>query len=61
MAAQVTNVWYNPNAAAFEGRVDIRRGGTTFRYPCMVQGPAGMHRAAVDAQMLDQARRMSDS
>ncbi|SFS21218.1 hypothetical protein [Yoonia litorea] len=61
MKAQIKEVWYNAIAGAFEGRVDIARDAGTFRYPCVVEGPANMPRQMVRRQMVAQARQMSDS
>lgn len=52
---------YNPAAGAFEARVDIQRGGTTFRYPCQVHGPLTMERGQVRHRLAAHAQRMSDS
>ncbi len=61
MATEIKNIWYNPATNAFEGRIDIRRGGRSFRYPCAVEGPMDMSPAEVRARMETQAKRMSDS
>ena len=61
MSVKVKMIWYNPSAAAFEGRVDIRRGNRNFRYPCVVEGPHSMPTKDVRARMAAQAKRMSDS
>ncbi|WP_187432057.1 hypothetical protein ROLI_047640 (plasmid) [Roseobacter fucihabitans] len=61
MATEIKNIWYNPANSAFEGRIDIRRNGKSFRYPCAVQGPMDMSPAEVRARMEVQAKRMSDS
>lgn len=55
------NVYYNQNAGAFEARVDIRRGESTFRYPCQVTGPQTMDIDLVCNQLTQQAINMSDS
>ncbi|WP_342077700.1 orotidine 5'-phosphate decarboxylase [Yoonia sp. SS1-5] len=55
------NVHYNPQAGAFEARVDIDRGQTTFRYPCQVPGPMTMDMDQVCLSLTRQALRMSDT
>jgi len=55
------NVHYNPQASAFEARVDINRGSTTYRYPCHVPGPMTMDMEQVCDQLTQQALRMSDT
>jgi len=55
------NVHYNPQASAFEARVDIRRGQTTFRYPCQVPGPMNMDMEKVCQNLTQQALHMSDT
>lgn len=55
------DVRYNAQDGAFEARVDIRRGGTTFRYPCAVPGPMTMDMAAVRDGLAHAALRMSDT
>jgi len=61
MSVEINNVWYNPANCAFEGRIDIRRGGQAFRYPCVVEGPMNMAPSEVHRRMKAQARRMSDT
>jgi len=55
------NVVYNGETGTFEGRVDIQRGGTTFRYPCQLTAPETMDLDQVCEQLTRQAVRMSDS
>lgn len=55
------NVHYNPQAAAFEARVDINRGNATYRYPCHVTGPMTMDMDQVCLRLTQQALRMSDT
>ncbi len=61
MSVEIKGIWYNPATSAFEGRIDIRRGGTSFRYPCAVEGPMDMSPVEVRQRMTQQARRMSDT
>ncbi|MEY1556355.1 orotidine 5'-phosphate decarboxylase [Yoonia sp. R2331] len=61
MSVQIRNLRYNPAAEAFEGRIDIQRGNTSFRYPCTVEGPVSMSPAEVRQKMKAQARSMSDT
>lgn len=61
MSVEIKDIWYNPANAAFEGRIDIVRGGTAFRYPCAVPGPMTMPRNEVRARMEAQAKSMSDT
>ncbi len=61
MTCDVKGIWYNPAASAFEGRIDIHRGGKSFRYPCTVEGPMDMCPKEIRQQMQSQAQRMSDS
>ena len=61
MSVEINNVWYNPAQSAFEGRIDIRRGGKSFRYPSAVEGPIDMSPAEVLRRMETQAKRMSDT
>lgn len=55
------DIRYNAAAGAFEARVDISRGGRTFRYPCRLSGPLDMPADAVRAGLVRHAQRMSDS
>lgn len=55
------SVRYNPSVGAFEARVDIRRSGQTFRYPCQVAGPMTMDMDTVRSGLARHALRMSDS
>lgn len=55
------NLHYNASAGAFEARVDINRGSTTFRYPCHVTGPMNMDMDQVCTKLTMQALRMSDT
>ena len=61
MNIQIRKIWYNSAESAFEGRVDIRRNGCDFRYPCSVEGPMDMAPDDVMARMRQQAAQMSDS
>jgi len=61
MNINLGDVRYNAQAGAFEARVDIARGGTTFRYPCSVAGPMTMDMDQVRAGLRRNAMRMSDS
>lgn len=55
------DIRYDPRRAAFESRVDIVRGGRTYRYPVRVEGPADLDHGQVRARMIRQALAMSDS
>ena len=54
-------VRYNPQAGAFEARVDIRRGDRTYRYPAQVAAPLDADPHWIDRALTDSAVRMSDS
>ncbi|SMY09027.1 hypothetical protein [Flavimaricola marinus] len=57
----VSKINYNANSGMYEARVDVRRGGTTFRYPCAVPGTLVMDTDRVRSRLMQQAERMSDS
>jgi len=61
MDINLGNVRYNAQAGAFEARVDIVRGNTTYRYPCHIVGPMTMDMREVRAGLRQSALRMSDS
>lgn len=61
MNISLGDVRYNATAGAFEARVDIARGTTTFRYPCSVAGPMTMDMDQVRESLKRRAVRMSDS
>ncbi|SEW19167.1 hypothetical protein SAMN04488515_1508 [Cognatiyoonia koreensis] len=61
MTMSIRSIRYNPSTAAYEGRVDVIRGGQTFRYPCSVPGPLNMPMTDVRKSMQRSAARMSDS
>ena len=61
MSCHISKIWYNAANAAYEGRVDIKRNGRLFRYPCSVEGPMDMAPTAVRAKMIKQAFSMSDT
>lgn len=61
MKVRFKDVHYNARAGAFEARVDIVRGGRTFRYPCSLAGPITMDVGAVRAGLYSRALKMSDS
>lgn len=61
MTIEITKLWYNPSAAAFEGRIDIQRGGKSFRYPCAIEGKMDMDPTEVRSRMMDRAMQMSDT
>lgn len=61
MSVEINSIWYNPASSAFEGRIDVRRGQKSFRYPCAVEGPMDMSHAEVRHRMEQQAKRMSDT
>lgn len=61
MKVRLKDVHYNARDRAFEARVDIKRGNTTYRYPCRVAGPITMDAGAVRAGLFAKALSMSDS
>lgn len=61
MPAVIKDIWYNPANRAFEGRIDITRGGKSFRYPCSIEGPMNMAPSEVCRRMESKARDMSDT
>lgn len=61
MKVRFKDVHYNQRDGAFEARVDIQRGGRTFRYPCRVTGPITMDAARVRAGLYAKALKMSDT
>ena len=52
---------YNATSGMFEARIDVQRGGVTFRYPCAVAGPVTMEPATARSRLMQQARRMSEN
>ncbi|SHI96676.1 orotidine 5'-phosphate decarboxylase [Wenxinia saemankumensis] len=52
---------YNAARQTFEARVDVMRGGRTFRYPCEVAGPLNMDEGIVRNALAAQAQAMSDT
>lgn len=61
MDISLGDVRYNAQTGAFEARVDIARGNSTFRYPCQVAGPVTMDMDQVRAGLRRNALRMSDT
>lgn len=61
MTVEIKNIWYNPSSSAFEGRIDVKRDGKSFRYPCAVEGPLNMSTSEVRQRMTSQALQMSDT
>ncbi|MEO9864617.1 MAG: orotidine 5'-phosphate decarboxylase [Yoonia sp.] len=61
MNISLGDVRYNATAGAFEARVDIARGTSTFRYPCSVAGPVTMDMDQVRDGLKRRAMRMSDT
>lgn len=55
------DVRYNAQTGAFEARVDVERGGKTFRYPCQVPGPIDMDTRWVMAGLTRHALNQSDT
>jgi hypothetical protein len=55
------DVRYNAQTESFEARVDVERGGKTFRYPCHVPGPIDMDTRWVTAALTRHALNQSDS
>jgi hypothetical protein len=60
-AVRIVRVAYDGARGAFAGRVDVARGGVTFRYPCEVTGPADADPAWVSDALAARALAMSDS
>lgn len=61
MNISLGDVRYNATSGAFEARVDVARGTSTFRYPCSVAGPVTMDMDQVRASLKRRAMRMSDT
>lgn len=53
------DVRYNAQTSAFEARVNITAGGTTYGYPCHVAGPLTMDMNTVRARLERHAMRLS--
>ena len=58
---RVIRVSYDALRGAFAGRVDVARGGLTFRYPCEVAAPADADPLWVSGALAARALAMSDS
>jgi hypothetical protein len=52
-------IHYDARRNTFEARVDIRKNGVTYRYPCRVEGPANMENSRVLLGLARHARRQS--
>ena len=52
---------YNAARQTYEARVDVLRGGRTFRYPCEVPGPLDMDEGVIRHALASQAQAMSDT
>lgn len=61
MAVEVKSIRYNAATSAFEGRVDVRKNGTSYRYPCSVMAPMNTPANEVRRRMVHQAQSMSDT
>jgi hypothetical protein len=61
MTVRLKSMTYNPVLGVYEGRVDVTRGGITYRYPARVQGPQGAPRDWIEAALAEAALRQSDS
>lgn len=61
MPSEIKSIRYNPSSGAYEGRIDITRGGVAYRYPCAIEGPMDMSHHEVRRRMESQARAMSDT
>lgn len=57
----LTKITFNATSGMYEARVDIKRDGTTYRYPCAVPGTLVTDKATVREHLLEQALHMSDS
>jgi hypothetical protein len=60
-AVRIVRVAYDGARGAFAGRVDVARGGVTFRYPCEVMAPQDADPAWVTDALAARAIAMSDS
>jgi hypothetical protein len=59
--AQVLRISYDAARGAYAARVDVRRGGAVYRYPCEIPGPEGADPAWISAALAARALAMSDS
>ena len=55
----VGQIHYNAAAGAYEARVDIAKGGMTYRYPCSVPGTLSMQETVVRQNLARQARTLA--
>lgn len=53
------DIRYNPQAGAFEARVDVHAAGHVYGYPCAVKAPLNMRPDAIRAKLIAQAERRS--
>ena len=60
-AITLGTIRFDPNASAYEARVDVNRHGRTFRYPCRVPGTPDMDPDTIALRLAAQALGMSDS
>lgn len=61
MTITLGQVHYNASLGGFEARVDVRRQGTTFRYPCLVRAPQSADLSWVSDALRNHALSLSDS
>jgi hypothetical protein len=61
MDMRVQALRYDAARGAFEGRVDVERDGRTFRYPVRLEAPESAARDWIEASLVRQALRMSDT
>jgi hypothetical protein len=59
--ARIRSIRYDAARHVHEARVDLTRGGLTFRYPCELPGPEQIDAALLHEALLAQAMAMSDS
>ena len=61
MHTRLVSMKYDAAQGAFEARVDVERGGRTFRYPCRVEAPESAPRDWIEEALTRHALRQSDS
>ncbi len=61
MTVRLKSMRYDPVLGIYEGRVDVTRGGVTYRYPARVPAPADAPRDWIEAALAEAALRQSDS
>ncbi|NAZ36324.1 orotidine 5'-phosphate decarboxylase [Rubellimicrobium sp. CFH 75288] len=61
MGVRLKSLRYDAAHGRFEARVDVVRGGVTYRYPCRLAAPADAPRDWIEAALAEAALRQSDS